>query len=192
MKNKFLKAALAGMILMTSNLVNMANANLIVTWENNANDLIIRWDGNISNWGVGVSNINRVDYAYMYNGNGLHALDGNVEYVYTGTSFNWYTGVQMNRNYELLGDSWGSSGTSNWAYMPGGYAGENISGQVTFFGAGSYVAAGFFHEGSRDLGLGDNDTIFFQAYNAVPEPTTLAIFALGMIGLASRRFKKQS
>ncbi|WP_259364972.1 MULTISPECIES: PEP-CTERM sorting domain-containing protein [unclassified Colwellia] len=26
----------------------------------------------------------------------------------------------------------------------------------------------------------------------VPEPTTLAIFALGMIGLASRRFKKQS
>jgi hypothetical protein len=27
---------------------------------------------------------------------------------------------------------------------------------------------------------------------AVPEPTTLAIFTLGMIGLASRRFKKQS
>ena len=33
------------------------------------------------------------------------------------------------------------------------------------------------------------------AYNSsteVPEPSTLAIFALGMIGLASRRFKKQS
>ena len=28
--------------------------------------------------------------------------------------------------------------------------------------------------------------------NVVPEPSTLAIFALGMIGLASRRFKKQS
>jgi len=28
--------------------------------------------------------------------------------------------------------------------------------------------------------------------SAVPEPSTLAIFALGMIGLASRRFKKQS
>ena len=28
--------------------------------------------------------------------------------------------------------------------------------------------------------------------NTVPEPSTLAIFALGMIGLASRRFKKQS
>jgi len=28
--------------------------------------------------------------------------------------------------------------------------------------------------------------------NDIPEPSTLAIFALGMIGLASRRFKKQS
>jgi hypothetical protein len=31
-----------------------------------------------------------------------------------------------------------------------------------------------------------------HAYLDVPEPSTLAIFALGMIGLASRRFKKQS
>ena len=28
--------------------------------------------------------------------------------------------------------------------------------------------------------------------STVPEPSTLAIFALGLIGLASRRFKKQS
>ena len=31
-----------------------------------------------------------------------------------------------------------------------------------------------------------------QRQTQVPEPSTLAIFALGMIGLASRRFKKQS
>lgn len=31
-----------------------------------------------------------------------------------------------------------------------------------------------------------------QTASDVPEPSTLAIFALGMIGLASRRFKKQS
>jgi len=29
------------------------------------------------------------------------------------------------------------------------------------------------------------------SYNAVPEPSTLAIFALGIMGLAARRFKKQ-
>jgi hypothetical protein len=37
--------------------------------------------------------------------------------------------------------------------------------------------------------IGDAST---KAYLDVPEPSTLAIFALGMIGLASRRFKKQS
>lgn len=31
-----------------------------------------------------------------------------------------------------------------------------------------------------------------QVFAEVPEPSSLAIFALGMIGLASRRFKKQS
>ncbi|WP_236559713.1 PEP-CTERM sorting domain-containing protein [Colwellia sp. 20A7] len=38
-----------------------------------------------------------------------------------------------------------------------------------------------------------NDVTFKSSHvNSVPEPTTLAIFALGMIGLASRRFKKLS
>ena len=46
---------------------------------------------------------------------------------------------------------------------------------------------------------GDYRTLFANALayspsqvTAVPEPSTLAIFALGLIGLASRRFKKQS
>jgi hypothetical protein len=36
------------------------------------------------------------------------------------------------------------------------------------------------------------DAAGVKALTSVPEPSTLAIFALGMIGLASRRFKKQS
>lgn len=35
-------------------------------------------------------------------------------------------------------------------------------------------------------------TVSYSEISKVPEPSTLAIFALGMIGLASRRFKKQS
>jgi hypothetical protein len=48
---------------------------------------------------------------------------------------------------------------------------------------------------------GDNvydSTVFIQAGSfsdidttSVPEPSTLAIFALGIVGLTSRRFKKQ-
>jgi hypothetical protein len=33
---------------------------------------------------------------------------------------------------------------------------------------------------------------FYEGATAVPEPSTLAIFALGMIGFASRRFKKKA
>ncbi|WP_259366372.1 MULTISPECIES: PEP-CTERM sorting domain-containing protein [unclassified Colwellia] len=36
------------------------------------------------------------------------------------------------------------------------------------------------------------DNVVYQRVTDVPEPSTLAIFALGMMGLASRRFKKQS
>ncbi len=44
--------------------------------------------------------------------------------------------------------------------------------------------------GVSDYPLMDNFT--YGTTVDVPEPSTLAIFALGMIGLASRRFKKQS
>jgi hypothetical protein len=39
---------------------------------------------------------------------------------------------------------------------------------------------------------GDVSPSGIAAAAAVPEPTTLAIFALGFLGLASRRFKKQA
>ncbi|WP_232771345.1 PEP-CTERM sorting domain-containing protein [Colwellia sp. 12G3] len=45
---------------------------------------------------------------------------------------------------------------------------------------------GNFNEG------GINDLVRVRSVEAVPEPSTLAIFALGIIGLASRRFKKRS
>ena len=61
----------------------------------------------------------------------------------------------------------------------GGGLGEHMG-----FGTNSTNAQTTIHSGS----------IVFASVrsNSVPEPSTLAIFALGMIGLASRRFKKQS
>jgi hypothetical protein len=42
----------------------------------------------------------------------------------------------------------------------------------------------------EDYGL--NEIRVFEVTTTVPEPSTLAIFALGIMGLASRRFKKKS
>lgn len=70
------------------------------------------------------------------------------------------------------------------------------------YGAGeiAYVSAGVSGSGV-DPALSTNGNVYNSglrnfAYNAnmsqIPEPSTLAIFALGIIGLASRRFKKKS
>jgi hypothetical protein len=70
---------------------------------------------------------------------------------------------------------------------------ENIDGsdgiELAFFEADSNFING-------DVLFQNEGYCFSTATNcgisSVPEPSTLAIFALGMIGLASRRFKKQS
>ena len=60
------------------------------------------------------------------------------------------------------------------------------------YGFDSYVYAGFLQD-TYGVALYRSDRMgVAMVANEVPEPSTLAIFALGMIGLASRRFKKQS
>jgi len=54
-----------------------------------------------------------------------------------------------------------------------------------------FCGEGELYVNNVDTGLSTTSWIITQT-SEVPEPSTLAIFALGMIGLASRRFKKQS
>jgi len=71
-------------------------------------------------------------------------------------------------------------------------------------GNGHALALSYERDGEMRIGYIDGNEIAKQSVVSfltsnitrskveVPEPSTLAIFALGMIGLASRRFKKQS
>lgn len=64
---------------------------------------------------------------------------------------------------------------------------------ATQFGAGwGYNATGGDNDWMPISYSGDQRVFFTTNKIDVPEPSTLAIFALGMIGLASRRFKKHS
>ncbi|WP_440875772.1 PEP-CTERM sorting domain-containing protein [Thalassotalea sp. PLHSN55] len=168
-------------------------ANLIVDWEDDGGDLVITWNGFIDGWETanGISQFD-ANTKIIQTGNGMHALDGLVDLYWpnSGLGHNWYTGPS-HYNGVLLGDSFGISGNGLWIYMPGNYAGQTISGSLTFASAGNLVSN--FVAGSRDLGFGENDTVIFQAAapsQPVPEPSTLAIFALGILGLASRKLKK--
>lgn len=167
------------------------NANIIVTWEDNADDLVIRWDGDISNWSF--TRQDSYNFNVLQTNNGMHALDGLVDVTWTGTTHNWYDGPSIAANLGIMaGDSFGTSGIHNWVYMPGNYAGESISGSLTYTGFGEYVGLGYFNAGSRDLGFGDNDNIIFQAYEAasVAEPSTLILMSLGLLGLLGASRKK--
>ncbi|MDX2368639.1 MAG: PEP-CTERM sorting domain-containing protein [Colwellia sp.] len=82
--------------------------------------------------------------------------------------------------------------TSNMVQV---YVDSSLEISITAADAGvasfSDGAVGFYNSSQASvLYAGITEQIVTQ--QPVPEPSTLAIFALGMIGLASRRFKKQS
>ncbi|MBA6293637.1 PEP_CTERM-anchored TLD domain-containing protein [Colwellia sp. MB3u-70] len=96
------------------------------------------------------------------------------------------------------------------SYFPTFGGGHNLTGgyahAIGVNGAGTHSAgyannASAYYNGNVNIlgGAGlsqfkllELETVTFAQATDVPEPSTLAIFALGMIGLASRRFKKQS
>jgi hypothetical protein len=169
-----------------------AHANVIVTWQDDAGDLVIRWDGFLSNWAENIqgnTNVNTTS-AYLEKDVGLHAVSGNVDYILSNSSrHDWFVGYPVLLGGVLAGDSFGSgSGVAfaSWVYMPGNYQGEVISGSATFLGAGNYVGLGAFNAGFRDLGFGDNDKIIFEAYQ-VSEPAQL--FSLGLLCLVLFRLR---
>ena len=100
-------------------------------------------------------------------------------------------------------------------YAKGGFAGypsflgDPTSTRFKFLFSDFATVGGYMHAGSYETNIQNQTGIGLYSSNVagfvlvrdpnfedpntdVPEPSTLAIFALGMIGLASRRFKKQS
>ncbi|WP_297818509.1 PEP-CTERM sorting domain-containing protein [uncultured Paraglaciecola sp.] len=56
----------------------------------------------------------------------------------------------------------------------------------------AFFATTTFLQGTTSLSSFESGLASWSGPTSEPEPSTLAIFALGIIGLASRRFKKQS
>jgi len=105
-------------------------------------------------------------------------------------------GVNLGRSYSRIGDfRYGKEGecSTNTLY---GCRGHMRAGDSDSYG----WMKDTYHNGSMIIADSStwnnvNDTVghaLVRSQTAIPEPSTIAIFALGMIGLASRRFKKQS
>jgi hypothetical protein len=156
MKFKFLKAAVAGVVLTVS---GFANAGLIAV------DFEAVFDQN--------SPVNLILGDFLYNDDTYELLDINLTVAGVArTTLN--TGI-----HEFLG---------NWA-LGGLESGINT---ILKSDIGDFASV-------RTMIYTDGSTFHFSTAFSYTEravdvqaPSTLAIFALGLMGLASRRFKKQS
>jgi hypothetical protein len=132
----------------------------------------------------------------MYQGFGFTVTPDNNSGTYYPANHAY--GLVLN----TLGSTYGNIGS--YAFTVGyvsdvgsSYSGRDGSDQRT-------VQTGYFADINKGFWRGDSwgseqgtsnssiGTHLTRRSQDVPEPSTLAIFALGMIGLASRRFKKQS
>ncbi len=174
MNIKMFKAALAGLVLSVS---GFANAGLITeeinfTFESGATfigsiEIEDDYSSITSVDGLllgGTNNYNSVfDVMWWGAGNAVdHNSDGNLNDWLYGSNFVDYIGLSWDQ----------SASISNNAFT------------LTIINEGS----GVYYSGLITF----DDKIVEQRVSQVPEPYTLAIFALGIMGLAARRMKKQS
>jgi hypothetical protein len=208
MKFKFLNAALVGLILSSSCLVNVADASLIT----------LGFDeqpiGNCAFVGTSMTS-QGVQFQKTGNTTGFYACDtypiaNNVsKAMIDANSRSQFDMGMFGSSFDLLSFDAGSRITYAEGYSTGiqltgnFFGGGTISTDILFNGLAwdNFNLTGFNNLTSVSwLALGANsqsqfafdNIIINDAPSSVAEPTTLAIFALGMIGLASRRFKKQS
>jgi hypothetical protein len=192
MNNKFLKMAFAGLVLGVSSFANAGliylDADSIATGGNLDSSSLIVSAGTISY--VGEIRADHSDGDLIAAGS-----VGNVFDIATGSSarfdfdfdvssisfiFGGNAGVFNVIASDILGDVVDSFFTNN----TGGGA---FAGPLTLSGAG--IRSLSWEDPGFNFAAIDNMSI---STAEVPEPSTLAIFALGLMGLASRRFMKKS
>ncbi|AAZ25965.1 DVUA0089 family protein [Colwellia psychrerythraea] len=205
MNMKMLKAALAGLVLSVS---GFANAGLILEIGDTGDNLNTAQSltGGTTQVSGSISTNNDVDLFSFYWGGGLldlnvsqdnSALDTQI-FLFDSLGFGLFHNDDAPFPNSIIQTALAAGeyfvGISSWSNDPLSVGGaifpSDFSGQLTPTGPG----------GASSLSTWEYDGNSSGAYllnisstaSQVPEPSTLAIFALGIMGLASRKFKKQS
>jgi len=205
MKFKFFRSAFVGVVLSATFLVNVANAGLI-NFEGISGSGIYEYtyvNGYTQDLGGGFSLSSPSGATFIigsnYNTNWGNAVSSGLH----GLGF--YSGYSVIDNggsiFDALSVNAGSVYQDNTSILIEGFLSGILTHSVTtgFYNLyeSSNVILNFTGIDALRFSLltGSSalvDDIITSSSIDVPEPSTLAIFALGMIGLASRRFKKQS
>jgi hypothetical protein len=189
MKFKFLKQFILGSMLL---LATNSYAGLITVDE---------WHGTNDNFsGLKQSQFSD-DVYFAVSKTGVFDYSADYEMLEGFRQATWDEYWSLADDYIALNGLW--SATYNY-YSKGGWAGYNFEGinryYLSFADEKASNSKYVIHTGNYDNYRGTQYTLTQNQWAGfvlikstdVPEPSTLAIFALGIMGLAARRFKKQS
>ncbi len=193
MKNKFLNAALVALVIAASSLANVANAGIIKTFTFNPSD----WDENNS---LGLSYGDSLTINFDDSTDFNNVFWDDIEYF----QFNVAAGITYKIDSEIktLGAAAGLfsetnglvsmlfNGSGPQSYIYGYDSVHRTFAEIKM----STIWAGYRPHGSTGnnmaiMKLNPGSNIIIEA-SEVPEPSTLALFALTLIGLVSRRINK--
>ncbi|NQZ23668.1 MAG: PEP-CTERM sorting domain-containing protein [Colwellia sp.] len=206
---KFLNTAFITLLLLTTVIVNVANAGLIL--EEDFDPITS------ANWTLSNGSVLGNPASEFYSQNALH-FNGSGTRSATTNSFDMTTGGMLSFMLKI-------GGSNDTALFEDADAGEDVLiqyatnggswinlvvidtedaiykdtwGMVNLSFSGSAMTNNTKFQWIQASHSGNNwdnwaiDNVSLSNNVNVPEPTTFAIFALGIIGLASRRFKKKS
>lgn len=204
MKFKRLRVTLLSCVFIAINIVNVANASIIdngdyttvngIDWLDMSfsvgisyNDVLALTVAGEALEGWSVASFD--DVSNMYGAFGYTVMPNNT----SGSTYDANLGWDVFQT--LVGRTYGSE-THGFTIGYVSNIGNGKEGQPTWqqaihTGFNGYWRGDTYGEAPDD-GQGWVGTYLMRVPAEVPEPSTLAILALGMIGLASHRFKKQS
>ncbi len=207
MKNKFLKGLVASCALAVS---SFANAGLITSSVDSALDgaSILTFDAEVD--GLFTSRLFNGEVTIATDGSSLR-LDSqfNGGYGMVNKSIKNQSGqsyiIDFSNTISAFGWDWGAADRSGWVVslfdinnlLINSYsipAQTSANGYADFYGAtGSNISrVTLVNSSLGDYAMMDNLHYVTSNVTNVPEPSTLAIFTLALMGLASRKFKKQA
>lgn len=194
MKFKILKTLVASLTLLASCLANVANAGLITFEETSSSS---SWNSTYLGWTLNNSQVitNLWAPSTVSGDNALVSYNARIGEFTRDTIFNFesafFTRDGRYSGTTALVNVFGLDQLGNTIYSTQ----LNLTNAPAFFNFGWTNIYGISWDpiGSSDVNnIAIDEFSFSEVSRDVPEPSTLAIFALGMIGLALGRFKQQS
>lgn len=180
MKLKFLNTALTGLIFSISCLVNSANAGLILS---SSTDVTITGQTNSMIFDVAGFE-HYTNLVFTVNARGDYGRESSefIEFFIDDTSFG-----QFDYNTPSVTSVVGPTGNKGYDYvMDFSFIISDIDWN-TVYANDSLVKV----QWDNSLTVGGSAGFYVNySLTGIPEPTTIAVFALGLLGLASRRFNK--